>query len=392
MSTYKPTRKTSSGTEEVKFPMSSIEGLEDALKQSGGATVDKIKKVTVLTRETIDPESDDVGIYWTEDVIFNGEKSNTLAKATISQHVPIAAGDNVTLTVDEEAQVIKINAEGGGGSENSVLSVSVSTGYMSYMSEIISAIQAVGGDIGKLTFVTLSGFATGDLLIRFANRGGSRYKVECINIVDLVQINCDPSSDNVIDVSSTRIADFLAAGKTAMPQIRFVGMPCDGKWGFYEDPELMDGEISYPIVKFTVEITSGAVQVGDTIQLCRMAKYGALFHEDGSIRRGARRKLRRMAEYAITYDDIGKRFITFDVDPMLWEKAMRLFTRTNHSSQGGISMSPMYFRIRRPKGELQTNESRMTVDAEFSNVVTVWKTCQAWQNSEGDDCGILRII
>jgi hypothetical protein len=40
---------------------------------------------------------------------------------------------------------------------------------------------------------------------------------------------------------------------------------------------------------------------------------------------------------------------------------------------GTSTLSPIYIRIRRPKGKLQNNDSGHTVDADFSNIVTVWK-------------------
>lgn len=161
--------------------------------------------------------------------------------------------------------------------------------------------------------------------------------------------------------------------KEEMPQIRFVSMPCNG-WFGWVDWSQIDGDqtASYENLKFTIEIVSGTLQVGDAIQLCRMSQYSGStsYAPDGTKKyHRPKRKLRRLFEYTITEEDLEKRFITFEV-PWNDKKAIKLFTVWATS---GINDKTIYFRIRRPKGEINSgsNGGGMTVDAEFSNVVSI---------------------
>ena len=96
-----------------------IEGLYDKIGEGGEidtstlATVDKIKSVstTGLNRSILGTND---GIKWNDTLTaFDSERflGNRLANSDILKHVPIAAGDNVTFTVDENNQVVKINAK-----------------------------------------------------------------------------------------------------------------------------------------------------------------------------------------------------------------------------------------------------------------------------------------
>ena len=158
-----------------------------------------------------------------------------------------------------------------------------------------------------------------------------------------------------------------------MPQIRFVGMPCSGWFGMVDWSQI-DGEQNSTDenLKFTIEIVSGTLQVGDAIQLCRMSKYSGStsYAPDGTKKyHPPKRKLRRLFEYTITEEDLEKRFITFEV-PWNDKKAMKLFTQCVIMP---IDERKIYFRVRRPKGEINSgsNGGGMTVDALFSNVVSI---------------------
>ncbi len=587
MSTYKPTRKISSGTEEVQFPMSAIEGLEDNLEgkissisinagpedylslirdaivdadcigklcvvyiggyfnatligktswagdnrynfdylnvntsaKVGGnydittttiktlldsatslATVDKIKKVTVLTRETIDPESDDVGIYWTEDVIFTDEKSNTLAKAIISQHVPIAAGDNVTLTVDEENQVIKISAEGGSGATvDKIQSIDTYVNGVDFLycddvtgivwedifefnsgAELDGEVRATGRIYHRIPIIAGNGIeleADQQVVKINATGGGSVYRASSVDelpsdatdgsigIVELpdpvlgtwylnttVQMgyfaaNIDFTSNGEsftslacygslsydattafssddgwtgegyryltitrintadIDVVSNWLnangehteapsvyAYYVRANgawlcmsegvnggvhEDKMPQIRFTSVA--GETGYYnrfatggsfivaEYDEYGEINFTYPLY-FTVEVVSGSLQVGDQLQLCRRTTF--MGSEANDYRR--KKKLKRVTEYVVTEDDLDKRFLTVAADVSRRQEHKALL-HDEYGNGGSSFISPLYLRIRRPKGKLQNNNSQQTVDAEFSNVETIWK-------------------
>ena len=191
--------------------------------------------------------------------------------------------------------------------------------------------------------------------------------------------------DNLLNTKNKTIAGAISevnAKSLEMPQIRFVGMPCSGWFGkvdwMYVTGEQREGTYN---IKFTIEIVGGGpLQVGDAIQLCGLKLFGSVAAKGNRKAKPKKRKLRRVAEYVITEEDLDKRFITFEVE---WNNsaAMRLFHKTAHFTKA----SPIYFRIRRPKGEINSgsNGGGMTVDAEFSNVISVWKTaCYYYDSNE----------
>lgn len=138
-----------------------------------------------------------------------------------------------------------------------------------------------------------------------------------------------------------------------MPLIRFVGLRGDNF--------LSSHPVTPLSISFSIEIIAGSVQVDDTLQICSMRTFSVC-------PRNARkkRKLRRFAEYVITEDDLDKRVLTLTVHPQ--EAAFKYMAHNNRQSGGpGI----IYFRIRRPVGDLQANDSGMSVSAKFSNVVPV---------------------
>lgn len=262
------------------------------------------------------------------------------------------------------------NLPTGGGSENTILSVTVPTDYPTTMSAIITAIQDAGGDLSKLTFVTLTGYLTRNLMMSFGWRGGNYYRVECNDIGMMEKIYNKATDNSVYDVTSMRIGTFLDEGapKEEMPQIRFTsatGTNVDG-----QTPNL-HVDTTHPL-KLTVEIVGGgALQVGDQLQVCHRKRF------NGSQANGYRRKykLQRFAEYVVTEEDLDKQYLTVSVtceygstDKMLHHAHRGLF----HDGRAD-NIAPLYLRIRRPKGNLQTNDSGQTVDAEFSNIVTIWK-------------------
>lgn len=164
--------------------------------------------------------------------------------------------------------------------------------------------------------------------------------------------------------ADTTIGDIIALLKSptsadTMPQIRFTsanGYAPEGVSTFYVDEE-------NPL-KLTVEVVGGgALKVGDALQVCTRKRF------NGSQANDFRRKykLQRFAEYVVAEEDLKKRFLSVDIF---------LNGRANHGlfRDGDMSdASPLYLRIRRPKGNMQDNDSGQTVDAEFSNIVTIWK-------------------
>ena len=124
---------------------------------------------------------------------------------TTGYKLPIAAGDNVTFTVDEENQVVKINATSGGSStgDEKLSYVTVPTGYGEKLETIRSAIETATGDQETLCFVQLTGYYTDTLIIRFAYRG--YYHVTCLHITSLKLIDEHVYSG----ISNISIGDFL---------------------------------------------------------------------------------------------------------------------------------------------------------------------------------------
>ena len=104
---------------------------------------------------------------------------------------------------------------------------------------------------------------------------------------------------------------------------------------------------------------------GDQLQVCRRKRFS------GSPANGHKRKykLQRFVEYVVTEEDLDSRFLTVNI----YYTGKR--TEYGLLRDGDLSgASPLYLRIRRPKGDLQSNISGQTVDASFSNIVTIWKT------------------
>ena len=158
---------------------------------------------------------------------------------------------------------------------------------------------------------------------------------------------------------------------TGMPQIRFAGLSGYGIVHSTGESFTINGT-QYKGNKlglhFTVEIVGGGpLKVGDAIQMCSKKTYPGC--RGNEYRR--RQKLRRFKEYVITENDLDKRFITIHIEN---DDDIGLRDLFHNGRTDTNKYSPVYFRIRRPKGRLQDNDSGMTVDAEFSNVVTVWKS------------------
>jgi hypothetical protein len=140
---------------------------------------------------------------------------------------------------------------------------------------------------------------------------------------------------------------------SAMPAIRYVGLRGNNYLSN------LDGEEQS--VEFTVEVTNELLQVGDTLQLCGMRTFNA-----SPKNKVSKRKLRRFVEHEITEEDLNNRVLTLTVHP-----TKNAFAFLGHNNRQGGGTCTYYFRIRRPVGDTQNNDSGMTVDAKFSNVVPV---------------------
>ena len=152
-----------------------------------------------------------------------------------------------------------------------------------------------------------------------------------------------------------------------MPQIRFTSATGSTE----NDTPMLYVDADNPL-KLTVEIVGGgALQAGDQLQVCIRKRFS------GSAANGFKRKykLQRFAEYVVTEDDLDKKYLTVSVaceychtNKMIHHSFRGLF---RDGMAGGIA--PLYLRIRRPKGVVQNNGSGQSVDADFSNIVTIWK-------------------
>ena len=243
--------------------------------------------------------------------------------------------------------------------------------------DMITAIVEMGADITVFNVVNLYGYQSGTLGMQINHYGGNVYNIHAINLMT------GKTLSNTNDWSSVGIGNFLvmfesesdeggAANGFEMPQIRFTSANGDGQGitTLYVDDVLP--------LKLTVEIVGGgALQVGDQLQVCVRKRF------NGSQANGYKRKykLSRFAEYIVTENDLDKTHLTVEVYLNSTKAAVALFRDGKSNSAAGNIMSPLYLRIRRPKGDLQNNDSGQTVDAEFSNIVTIWKTYMRGNNT-----------
>ena len=248
-----------------------------AINELNSKAIDKIVALNLASGSNSNVTTYPDGIHWDNEETEVEIAGSDFARFCNHSMVPIVAGEGIAFEVDEDNQVVKINATGGGSGDTS----------------------------------------------------------------------------------------------SGMPQIRFVGMPCEGWFGYVNwmdiDPDVQ-ADPSYADMKFTIEIVGGgSLQVGDRLQICRMCSFGSSRNKQGKYH-PKKKKLRKILEYTITENDLDKRFITMTINGGSKE-AYRLFTKNNNCSS---VLGYMYFRIRRAKGPL--NSRGGTDDAEFSNIVPVLKS------------------
>ena len=258
------------------------------------------------------------------------------------------------------------------GIENAVLIFNVSTyPYMS-MSAIVNAIENAGGDISKSNYVQFNGWLTNLLLMQFRSYGGNTYKVICNDVTNGYKIY-NGTTDNVIDISTKTLDEFIAEGTpVTMPQIRFANFQdTNGTLRLTEDNPFT----------FTIELVGGgALQQDDLLQICVRRKYN---YDQGT---KSKWKLRCVVSRPITYEDIGKRFLSMDVSLSDVEPRGNWLFRNDRRPQkikpaellSGVeivdSHSYIYFRIKRVN---KYNSDGDECGAIFSNVERVAKTYRA---------------
>lgn len=342
------------------------------------ATVDKIKSIdTWANGEAMDIE-DDEGIFWSEKFLFADEEGDAISQGEIYHRMPLVAGENVTFEVNRENQVVKINATGG----NSTPSVSligtwtvidepeIPTGFPLEFTSNGNTYTAIGTASYGPSSWGINALAyqddNGAYISVYVNNPSGSYGITHgwgDEAYKTITVTKEPTDANAIAwLGNNTNAPKVEIPKEEMPQIRFTsanGSTMDKTVStFYVDEE-------NPL-KLTVEVTGGALQVGDALQVCIRKRF------NGSKSNGYRRKykLQRCAEYIVTEEDLDKRFLTVQVFASgEGSRGYRGLFRDGKMS----STSPLYLRIRRPKGNMQLNDSGQTVDAEFSNIVTIWK-------------------
>ncbi len=111
MSIYNPKRRTENGTEEVKFPISAVEGLEDDLQELNSKTVDKLGDIDLAAGSATYALSTSAGIG------FGNTYETLWGSGFVNNYIPIVAGENVVFESSTEPEtnlpVVKINASDG---------------------------------------------------------------------------------------------------------------------------------------------------------------------------------------------------------------------------------------------------------------------------------------
>lgn len=298
-------------------------------------------------------------------IMYGNTYETDLGYGDVENYIPIVAGENVTFeptTNDKDIPIVKINGQAG----------------LDKIAEIDTWVNGAANNL-----YTDDGITWEECVGFFDDKGntladGLIYHRIPIEAGDNVTFSTE---GNVVKINAS------GGGSSGMPQIRFVGMPCTGWFGEVDWEQINGNQLhTNENLKFTIEIVGGgALQVGDALQICRMGSYGGISGDYSIKPKPKKKKLRRLFEYVITEEDLGKRFITFEV-PYSDKKAIKLFTQWATS---GVNDKSIYFRIRRPKGEINSgnNGGGMTVDAEFSNVVSV--RCLSygfsWVSESGDE-------
>ena len=263
----------------------------------------------------------------------------------------------------------EVNSKVGtsGTSDNAVLSYNIIVEASTTVVDMINTLKNMGADISKFNVVVLKGYQGGTFGLQIEHYGGNVYNIHAIDLMWGKTLN------NTKEWSGVGIGTFVASFSREdtdttncfeMPQIRFANQA-----------QLWIGEVSEDNpLKLTVEIVGGgALQVGDALQICRRKLYNySKKDENGEvIETYSKRKLVRFAEYIVTEEDLDKRFLTLTITGAPDKEQ---FALSHNGRVDDMRHAQRFIRIRRPKGDLQNNDSGMTVDASFSNVVPIWWT------------------
>lgn len=345
------------------------------------ATVDKISGISA--EGDFSNINTDNGLYWTDSSTITADDNDYDNIASINR-VPITAGENVTFEIDEEKKLVKINAKGGGSSAPSVSLIGTwtviddptiptsdlpleftSNNGQTYMAIGTTSMGSSSWGINALSYQVKD---AGYYDTAYVNNPSGQYGISHgwkNEHFKYITITKEPTDANAIAwLGANTDAPKVELPKEEMPQIRFTSANGSDMNG---DTTTFFVDEQNPL-KLTVEVVGGgALKVGDALQVCVRKRF------NGSMANGNRRKykLQRFAEYVVTEDDLNKRYLTVYI---------ACGTEDNKVAYRGLfrdgntqDLSPLYLRIRRPKGGMQANDSGQTVDAEFSNIVTIWK-------------------
>lgn len=279
----------------------------------------------------------------------------------LSGRVPVDNGGVPSTNVANKGKVLTINSSGkpewqtptGGGDTSNLATVdkiaSIDTSYGQFSDKrIIYTNQGEG-----ISFVD-----------KFSIEDTSGNEVSEGQIWQRLPIDAGENVTFTVDEENkiVKINTIGGGSSNNLPNIRFVGCR--------DIQNTMNLEQDNPISFIVENMGGGTLQVGDKLQICvrrtswykhsqaQAELYGATHYR--------KQKLRKKAEYIITEDDIGHRFLNIKLHPQ--DDNAWLFH--NDSTRSG-SLSPMYFRLKRVT---KYGEDGTECDAIFSNVVTVWKS------------------
>ena len=338
-----------------------------AINEVNGKTVDKIATIdtSFLGPENFDTDG---SIMWKDGFAFLDEDGKLIKHGKIHQKIPICAGENVSFSYDAENNAIAINATGGGSSTDDSM-----IGTWVFNDEITLPTESI-----EISFISdgteYAAMDVGSSGLYYSYEIGD-FSEPAYDLLGNAWYFFDYQTFRILEEPPADVATWIKAnakkqggsnsgsGGLEMPQIRFTS--ANGYAPEDVSTFLVDAE--HPL-KLTVEIVGGgALKVGDALQVCIRKRF------NGSMRNGFKRKykLQRFVEYIVTANDLDKKYLTVLVLGGGSSSTRGLFRDGNNAEKG---LSPLYLRIRRPKGEMQNNNTRQTVDADFSNIVTIWKS------------------
>ena len=341
-------------------------GDENTGVKADGTGVDKVTSVDTAWWGTDTPYAEETGIGWNDGFAFLDTNGQVISTGGIYQRVPIAPGENVTFTVDEENQAVKINATGGGSSTPSVSLIGTWTVIENPEipeSDIPLEFTVNGVEYTAIDTVTVGSDSWGinalaymgdvNYISVYTNNPSGSYGIthgwqnEGYRYITVTKEPDNPEA--IAWLGNNTDAPKVKLEKEQMPQIRFANFT------EYKNEEDMT------MYRFTVEnLGGGTLQAGDKLQICCRRKYP-----------GGKKKLRKMTEYEITEEDINQRFLKIEVDPNGRGDGAEKWLFRNDRKEGD-TLSAMYFRLKRVTK--YSDKDGRECDAIFSNVETVWKT------------------